>query len=58
MPKYIVRHGRMRTLSVLNVRDNDVSYARGDQVVARTRRGLEVGEVLCDATKEAIAHLE
>lgn len=58
MPRYIVRHGRMRTLSVLSVRSNDQSYSRGDLVVARTRRGLEVGEVLCDATKEAMAHLE
>ncbi len=58
MPKYIVRHGRMRTLSVLNVRSKDATYFRGDQVVARTRRGLEVGEVLCDATPDALAQLD
>ena len=30
---------------------------RGDQVIARTNRGLESGEVLCEATDEAVAQL-
>jgi cell fate regulator YaaT (PSP1 superfamily) len=30
---------------------------RGDQVVARTHRGLESGEVLCEATDDAVAQL-
>ncbi len=58
MPKYIVRHGRMRTLSVLNVRGKETVYARGDQVVSRTRRGLEIGEVLCEAAKETVAQMD
>jgi cell fate regulator YaaT (PSP1 superfamily) len=58
MPKYIVRHGRMRTLSVLNVRGKETAYARGDQVVARTRRGLEIGEVLCEANRETVAQMD
>lgn len=58
MPKYVVRHGRMRSLSVLNVRGKDKTYHRGQRVVARTKRGLEVGEVLCDATNETIAQLD
>jgi cell fate regulator YaaT (PSP1 superfamily) len=30
---------------------------RGDQVVARTHRGIEAGEVLCEATEDSIAQL-
>ncbi len=56
MPKYIVRHGVMRNLGVFVPRGRD-TYARGDQVVARTHRGLESGEVLCEATDEAVSHL-
>ena len=53
MPKYVVRCGRMRSLGVMTVR-KDATYRRGDQVVARTKRGLEVGEVLCEASKETV----
>jgi cell fate regulator YaaT (PSP1 superfamily) len=56
MPKYIVRHGVMRNLGVFAPRGRD-TFARGDQVIARTSRGLESGEVLCEATEEAIAQL-
>ena len=56
MPRYVVRHGVMRNLGVFSPRGRDV-FARGDQVIARTYRGLESGEVLCDATDEAIAQL-
>lgn len=51
MPKYIVRHGVMRNLGVFASRGSDV-FARGVQVIARTSRGLEVGEVLCEAVEE------
>jgi cell fate regulator YaaT (PSP1 superfamily) len=56
MPRYIVRHGVMRNLGVFAPRGRD-TYLRGDQVVARTSRGLESGEVLCEATDEAVTHL-
>jgi len=56
VPKYIVRHGVMRYLGVFTPRGRD-TYARGDQVIARTPRGLEAGEVLCEATDEAISRL-
>jgi cell fate regulator YaaT (PSP1 superfamily) len=56
MPRYIVRHGVMRNLGVFTPRGRD-TFARGDQVVARTSRGLESGEVLCEATDESVAHL-
>lgn len=56
MPKYVVRHGSMRALGVFSAGRTD-SYARGTQVVARTDRGLEAGEVLCEATDEVVAKL-
>ena len=56
MPKYVVRHGVMRQLGVFSTRGGDV-YARNQQVIARTHRGLEVGEVLCEATEHALAYL-
>jgi cell fate regulator YaaT (PSP1 superfamily) len=54
-PRYIVRHGVMRFLGPFDGRS--VEYARGAQVVARTERGLEVGEVLCEATPRAVEYL-
>ena len=57
MPKYVVRFGVMRSLGVLGTRGRDV-YARGAQVVARTPRGLEAGEVLCEATEAAVSQLK
>jgi cell fate regulator YaaT (PSP1 superfamily) len=56
MPKYVVRHGVMRQLGVFSTRGGEV-YARNQQVIARTHRGLEVGEVLCEASEHALAYL-
>jgi len=56
MPKYVVRHGVMRNLGVFYTRGND-THARGQQVIARTHRGLEAGEVLCEATDETVTQL-
>src|SRR5688572_7541856 len=56
MPKYIVRHGVMRNLGVFAPRGRD-TFVRGDQVIARTTRGLESGEVLCEATDAAVAQM-
>lgn len=53
MPKYVVRHGIMRSLGVLSVRGAS-TYGRGEKVVARTKRGLEIGEVLCEANPDAV----
>lgn len=52
MPSYVVRCGTMRTLHVMQTRDE---YRRGMRVIARTARGLEIGEVLCDADQRALA---
>jgi cell fate regulator YaaT (PSP1 superfamily) len=56
MPQYVVRHGVMRHLGVFSTRGRDM-FLRGDQVIARTHRGLESGEVLCEATDDAVAQL-
>jgi len=44
----------MRTLFVMNSR---VDQSRGDIVVARTNRGLERGEVLCEATDHVLSQM-
>lgn len=56
MPRYIVRCGVMRTLGVYATSKGE-ALARGTRVIARTDRGLEVGEVLCEASEQALAQL-
>ncbi len=51
MPSYVVRCGTMHTLHVMQARDE---FRRGMRVIARTGRGLEVGEVLCEADARAL----
>jgi len=58
MPKYVVRYGVMRALGVMSARGKDRGYTRGIRVVARTRRGLESGEVLCEASEDAVDQLD
>ncbi|MEM9659108.1 MAG: PSP1 domain-containing protein, partial [Planctomycetota bacterium] len=53
MPKYVVRHGVMRSLGVFSAKGGD-PYVRGCQVIARTHRGLETGEVLCEANDHVV----
>jgi cell fate regulator YaaT (PSP1 superfamily) len=57
MPKYVVRHGAMRLLGVFSSSRGEM-YARGADVITRTSRGLEAGEVLCEADEHAVAHLK
>ncbi len=52
MAKYITRYGAMRLLGIFTCRA-DEEYQRGDDVILRTSRGLETGEILCPATTEA-----
>lgn len=47
----------MRILGVFSTSRNE-TFTRGNQVIARTQRGLEVGEVLCEATEHALANLQ
>ena len=57
MPKYIVRYGVMRSIGVMASR-NDIVYRRSMEVIVRTDRGIEVGQVLCEATEDALSHLD
>jgi len=57
MAKYVVRYGSMRSLGVMTARSGD-PHDRGARVIARTNRGLEVGEVLCEATDDVAAKLQ
>ena len=57
MPKYVVRYGAMRSLGVFAIRGHDV-LSRGQKVVARTGRGIEIGEVLCEASEDAVAQIK
>ena len=56
MPKYVVRYGAMRSIGIFSTRGNQAVH-RGNRVIARTSRGLEAGEVLCDATAEAVERI-
>jgi cell fate regulator YaaT (PSP1 superfamily) len=51
---HLVRHGAMRFLGEFAPAAG-VAARRGDAVVVRSERGMEVGEVLCPATPQAVA---
>ncbi len=57
MPKFVVRYGAMRHLGVFSAKGPS-NFSRGTRVIARTGRGMESGEVLCDATEAALAQLD
>ena len=54
--RYIVRHGAMRLMGEFTAADGS-AFDRGHRVAVRTDRGLELGEVLCPSTPQAIACL-
>lgn len=59
MQQYIVRYGAMRLLGVFNAaKDGAPAHRRGDHVIVRTDRGLEVGEVLWEATERVVSRLD
>jgi cell fate regulator YaaT (PSP1 superfamily) len=43
----------MRTIGVFGIRGKSTTYRRGDRVIARTSRGLEIADVLCEAADDA-----
>ena len=49
--EYVVRFGSMRTLGVMSAKK---PFRYGDEVVARSNRGTEIGTVLCEATPTAL----
>ncbi len=57
MTKYVIRYGAMRMLGVFAPR-GPATYRRGLRVIVRTNRGLEVGDVLCEATDEIAQGLD
>jgi len=57
MAKYVVRHGVMRQLGVFSTSRGE-TFLRTARVIARTSRGLEAGEVLCEATEQAVQSLK
>jgi len=56
MASYIVRFGQMRILGVFDPH-GEQQYQRGTKVIVRTERGLEAGEVLCEAGEATAARL-
>jgi cell fate regulator YaaT (PSP1 superfamily) len=52
---WIVRHGAVRLLGVYEAESG--SYTRKDEVILRTNRGQEWGQILCPATPEATGML-
>ena len=54
LARYIVRCGAMRTLHVMQAKGE---HLRGAKVIVRTSRGLENGDVLCEATDEVVAKM-
>jgi cell fate regulator YaaT (PSP1 superfamily) len=51
--RYIVRHGAMRNIGEYDA-PVGLAFARGEQAVIRTPRGLEIGDVLCPSRPEAM----
>lgn len=54
--RYVVRYGVMRSLGVFTTSRGE-TFNRGEQVIARTDRGLETGEVLCEATDAVVERM-
>jgi cell fate regulator YaaT (PSP1 superfamily) len=58
--KYVVRYGSTRNIGEFNSKNRD-NYPRNCQVIVRSDRGVEVGEVLCpagDRTREYLGSTE
>jgi cell fate regulator YaaT (PSP1 superfamily) len=47
----------MRVLGVMVARDSD-SFRRGSEVIVRSNRGIETAQVLCEASDDALSHLD
>lgn len=53
---FVVRYGAMRKVGEFTSRSNSW-YRRGDDVIVRSNRGVEWGEVLCEATPRTREYL-
>jgi len=56
MPDYILRYGSLRLLGVFSP-SASMTFSRSQQVLAKTPRGVELAEVLCEATDRAAEDL-
>lgn len=56
MARFVVRFGVMRMVGVFHTRGSDF-VPRGTEVIARTARGLESAEVLCEGTDHVLANM-
>lgn len=54
---YVVRHGRMRILSECHGAPGE-TFERGQRVIVRSDRGMEMGEVLCPMSERAAGLLK
>lgn len=54
---YVVRHGRMRILSECRG-STEQTFERGQRVIVRSDRGMEIGEVLCPMSDRAAGLLK
>src|SRR5262245_45803196 len=54
--RYIVRHGTMRLLGDFDAGESGAYVARA-QVVVRTERGHELGQILCETTPSTLGML-
>lgn len=57
MADYLVRYGTMRFQGIFLWNNAKQEILRGDYVIIRTDRGLEMGQVLCEATAEVLEQL-
>lgn len=55
--RYVVRMGALRQIGLMSGKQKD-DYHRGQKVLCRTQRGLEIGEVLCKATEHTLSVME
>ncbi len=54
---YIVRYGATRNIAEFSVRASD-TYQRSSEVIVRSDRGVEWGEVLCESSEKTRKHLK
>ena len=54
-PRFIVRCGHLRTLHVCTTRE---IWRGGARIIVRTQRGLELGEIVSEATPESLLWLD
>ena len=47
----------MRNIGVMKA-NGDSAYRRGQEVIVKTERGIESAQVLCEATDDALSHLD